>query len=431
MGRWARVVPLAALVATPALTALVAITALSAPSALQAATAPPPPDPAAWQPIGPPGSSCDGLSGRRLRVGPGERLQRPSEAAAEALDGDVVLIAAGTWRGDVATWPQSRLSICAVGGPVHLHADGRHAGGKGIWVIRGRDVLVDGISFHGATVPDQNGAGIRAEGDGLTLRHTGFFDNQNGILGPQRGALTLQRAVFIGNGVGDPALREGYGYTHQLYAAGDRLTVLESLFAAGRTGHHIKSRARVTVVENSYLLDGPEGTASYTVDAAEGGDVLLRGNLMHKGRHAGNPTLVRFGAEVLSAAAPLHRLRLVHNTLVSDHRSTRAVVVRPGLQALHLVHNLSAIAGPRRALEPAEVADRTVSIGNRGIPREALPQADRLSAPDFWPAELAAQLALDDAPDPAYRFDAPQPRQARPLTALPGPRRTGALQAAP
>lgn len=385
----------------------------------------------AWQPIGPLGDSCQQATGRRLHVGPQHALQRPSQAAAAARDGDVVLIDAGTWRGDVATWPQHRLTICAVGGPVHLHADGQHAGGKGIWVLRGRDVLVDGIQFHGATVPDQNGAGIRAEGDGLTLRHVGFFDNQNGILGPSNGTLTVQRAVFARNGVADPALQQGHGRTHQLYTGGSHVRVLESLFTDGRVGHHIKSRARRTEVENTVILDGPDGTASYLVEAPDGGELLLRGNQLHKGPRASNAVMVRLGAEQM-ADGRTHRLVLLHNTWVSDRPATRLVVARLGVQQVLLAGNLWASLHPLLSVVNGEVTEVLAQRDNRTLPRSHLPAAADLAKAGFWPvAAAAADTALPALADPAYLWDAPRPRESRRIAPLPGPRHAGALQAPP
>ncbi len=43
--------------------------------------------------------------------------------------------------------------------------------------------VVENIEFSGATVPDQNGAGIRQQGDNLTVRHCYFHGNEDGILG--------------------------------------------------------------------------------------------------------------------------------------------------------------------------------------------------------------------------------------------------------
>jgi len=41
-------------------------------------------------------------------------------------------------------------------------------------LISGANVVIDGVEFHDAKVPDQNGAGIRAEGNGLTILNCEF-----------------------------------------------------------------------------------------------------------------------------------------------------------------------------------------------------------------------------------------------------------------
>ena len=46
---------------------------------------------------------------RTWRVGPDRSLTTPSAAAAVARDGDTVLIDAGSYAGDVATWTPGRL----------------------------------------------------------------------------------------------------------------------------------------------------------------------------------------------------------------------------------------------------------------------------------------------------------------------------------
>ena len=58
----------------------------------------------------------------------------------------------------------SNLTICGGAGRARLYADGNNAGGKGIWVVYGSNFLVENVDFHDATVPDRNGAGIRAQG---------------------------------------------------------------------------------------------------------------------------------------------------------------------------------------------------------------------------------------------------------------------------
>ena len=99
---------------------------------------------------------CDGCAPGRLRVGaPGRELKRPSEAARVARDGDVVEIDAGVYAGDAAVWPQHRLTIRGVGGRAHLRANGAHAEGKAIWVIKGHDTTVERVEFSGAGCPPQ------------------------------------------------------------------------------------------------------------------------------------------------------------------------------------------------------------------------------------------------------------------------------------
>ena len=54
------------------------------------------------------------------------------------------------------TWGQLK----SVASKVHI------AGGKAIWLDTAKNLTVENIEFSGARVPDRNGAGIRAEGEG-------------------------------------------------------------------------------------------------------------------------------------------------------------------------------------------------------------------------------------------------------------------------
>ena len=164
--------------------------------------------------------------GRTLQVGPGKTYTTPSAAAAAAQSGDRILIAPGDYRGDVATWSASNSTICGNGGRARLFADGKDAQGKGIWVIavpNTATTTIINVEFHDAKVPDQNGAGIRHEGGNLVLRNTGFFDNENGILGGGGPVtVTIERSEFARNGYGD-------GYSHNIYIGNvDRLRVVAS-----------------------------------------------------------------------------------------------------------------------------------------------------------------------------------------------------------
>jgi MYXO-CTERM domain-containing protein len=263
-----------------------------------------------------------------LQVGPGKTYAVPSEAAAEANDGDIIEIDAGTYTGDVASWYANNITLKGVGGYAHLEANGNHAEGKAIWVIKGDSVTVEWIEFTGATVPDQNGAGIRAEGSGLTIRHCYFHDNEEGILGGA-GEVLIEYSEFADNGYGD-------GYSHNMYL-GNSVTVFTLRFCYTHhaiIGHNVKSRAQVNYILYNMIFDGDDGTASYEVDLPNAGTSFVIGNVIQQGPATDNSTILTYGEE--GASNPSSDLYVVNNTFVNDRSagtfirnsaSTPAVVV--------------------------------------------------------------------------------------------------------
>ena len=372
-------------------------------------------------PVG--GLACDTAAGRVLNVGPGQTLTTPSAAAAVAQDGDVIRIAAADYRGDVATWSRNNLTICGVGGRARLFADGGSAGGKAIWVVSGTNITIDSIEFRNAAVPDLNGAGIRAEHGGwLRVRNSGFYDNENGILtnaGASR--LVIEASEFARNGRGD-------GFTHNLYVGQiDQLTVSGSYFHEARVGHNLKSRARESLIENSYLMDGPTGTASYLADFPNGGWVVLRGNLFHKGPNAQNPSAISFGAEGLAHAT--NTLELTHNTVAITRSGGAFVAAYAGTQSVTLKANLWAGTGNQAVLTGSYASGNATQTGNVLALASNIPGADNIASPSFWPdATLRTSLDMGSVLDASYVLDAPRPYQLR---SLGGARKAGALQSAP
>jgi hypothetical protein len=249
-----------------------------------------------------------------LRVGPGERFALPSQAAAAARDGDTVLIAAGRYA-DCAVWRAARLTVAAEG-PVEI--SGPVCDGKALFVAAGPGLVLEDIAFRGAASPDDNGAGVRAEGGDLTVRRARFEDNQAGILtrAEMPGAtLLVEDSVFLRNGA--PS-RFGHACGgHALYAGHLALVAIRrSRFQATRVCHHVKSRAARTEVTGSLIEDGPEGGASYLVDLPNGGDLLLADSTLAKGPRSGNPrAAVVIGAE--GVRLPTRSLRVEANRFVN------------------------------------------------------------------------------------------------------------------
>jgi hypothetical protein len=266
-----------------------------------------------------------------LQVGPGKTYAVPSEAAAEASDGDVIEIDAGLYSGDVASWYAGGITIRGVGGMAHLDAAGENAEGKAIWVIKGDDVTVEYIEFSGATVPDQNGAGIRAEGSGLTIRHCSFHDNEEGILGGA-GEVLIEYSEFGNNGYGD-------GYSHNMYLSGNvtSFTLRFCYSHHARVGHIVKSRAQVNFILYNRLMDEGDGTSSYTLDLPNGGTSFVIGNLIQQGPATENSGIFAYAAE--GATNPSSDLYVACNTFVND-RGSGTFISNRGPTAAVVVDNI-------------------------------------------------------------------------------------------
>ena len=253
------------------------------------------------------------LRAASITVGVGGQAATLSDAVRQARDGDTILVHGGEYRGDVAVLHQRQLTIRGVGRRPVLIADGKHAEGKAILVVRDGDIRIENLEFRGARVPDGNGAGIRFEKGRLTVRGCAFFDNEVGLLTANfdNAELIIEDSEFA------QAPRVGGGLHHLLYVGRiASLQVSGSRFHDGHTGHLLKSRASRTTLTYNLLLDGTGGGASYEVDLPNGGDALLLGNVIGQSASTKNPVVVAYGAE--GKAWPQSRLRLAHNTLINE-----------------------------------------------------------------------------------------------------------------
>jgi len=272
-------------------------------------------------------------SAKVIQVGPRRAVKTPSKAADIAKDGDTIEIDAGLYSGDVATWTRNSLTIRGVEGRAHLDANGKSAQGKGIWVIQGKNTTIENIEFSGAAVPDQNGAGIRQEGAGLTLRNCYFHDNQNGILtGANLSSdILIEYTEFARNGYGD-------GQTHNMYIGNVRTFTLRYSYShQAKIGHLVKSRAQTNYILYNRLTD-ETGTASYEINLPNGGRSYIIGNLIQQSPNTNNDTIISYADE--GASNPLQELYVVNNTLVNDYPNGTFVRVSGSPSSSRLVNNL-------------------------------------------------------------------------------------------
>ena len=275
-------------------------------------------------------------------VGPGKPHTLPSQVATLVADGDTVAIDPGIYPGDVCTWTANHLVLRGTGTPgqySHLRADGQNAGGKAIWVIKGDFIRVENIEFSLCQVPDQNGAGIRAEGLHLTVSHCSFHHNEMGILttNDDNAEFIFEYSEFAWNGYGD-------GYSHNVYVGSVKSLLFQYNYSHhGKVGHLLKSRAQSNFILYNRLTDEPGADASREIDLPNGGFAIIQGNIIQQSEESQNGNIIGYGMEGL-ANNPPHALYIVHNTIVNERFAGRFVQFPAGLYTFLFKNNI--IAGP-------------------------------------------------------------------------------------
>jgi hypothetical protein len=253
-----------------------------------------------------------------LKVGPDQTYKAPSAAAAVAKNGDHIEIEPGQYF-DCAVWNANDLVIEGSGSGAVI--TDKTCMGKGLFVIEGKNTIVRNLTLTRARVPDMNGAGIRLDNGNLTIDNVKFIDNQNGIMGGTPGTtVTIRNSEFDRNGT-----CEG-GCAHGIYIMNvDLLHVENSRFSNTRQGHSIKSRALRTEVVGSTIVDGPDGTSSYLIEASNGGALIVRDNTLEKGPKAENHTCaIAIGAEGVTQPTP--EITITNNNFRNDGDYETALV---------------------------------------------------------------------------------------------------------
>jgi hypothetical protein len=250
---------------------------------------------------------------KTLKVGPGQKYAKLSRALKDARDGYVIEIdSSGKYDGDVCLIRPDNLTIRGVGKQrAKFPAAGKHYGGKAIWVIRGSNTTVENIEFSGARVRDRNGAGIRAEGKGLTIRNCRFHDCEDGILGGS-GVMLIEYCEFSECGLD--------GRSHNLYIGSiDKLIFRHNYSHHAKVGHLLKSRAKENHILYNYFTDGKRGSSSYVINLPNGGKSFIVGNILVQGARTQNSTMLAYGEEgVKHSGSELH---VVNNTLINNRHT--------------------------------------------------------------------------------------------------------------
>jgi hypothetical protein len=278
-----------------------------------------------------------------LTVGPDGEYQTIGAAIDAAQNGDLILVAPGTYVNDFADIT-SRITIAGAGGMVNLVATQPLPNEKGIFVVD-NSCQIDNFTFQGAAIPDSeggNGAGIRYQGGELVLDNDAFLDNQNGIMGsavdnlPQND-FTVTDCTFDNNG---QSAGPNAGYTHNIYVGFgvDSVVATHDVFERANVGHEFKSRAESNYISNDIFYDGPSGTASYSIDLPDGGSDTVSGNLIEKGPDTQNNNIVHFGGEGIPYAGSA--LSVTGNDFINDLGASAVAVLNQTTLEVSITGNI-------------------------------------------------------------------------------------------
>jgi hypothetical protein len=336
-------------------------------------------------------------SAATLSVGPGKTYAAPCAAFAAAADGDIIEIQGNnTYSGDVCGIARNSLTIRGVNGRPKIDAAGKNAMGKGTWVVSGNNVTVDNVEMYGAKVVDQNGAALRLEGTGFTLRNAFLHDNENGILtGPNTASnIVIEYSEFGHNGYGD-------GYSHNLYIGNVKsLTFRYNFSHDANVGHNLKSRAITnTIVYNRFssLAAGQTGSTaagqpSYEINLPNAGTTYVIGNVIEQPAANQNPNILAYGEE--GATNPGKDLYVVNNTFLNDYASGGTfVMVGSGVTTPVLLQN-NIFGGVGTMTNQANAVDKTNY-------RSAAPGFVNRAAYDLHPTASALVIDAGSAPGTA------------------------------
>ncbi len=250
---------------------------------------------------------------------------------------------------------KNNLTIKGVGGRAKVDAAGKNAGGKGIWVIQGNNTTIENVELSGCAVADKNGAGIRQEGNNLTLRNMFFHDNENGILGggDATSTLVIEDSEFARNGAGD-------GYSHNMYIAEIKSFTLRGSYSHNaKVGHLVKSRAHENVILYNRLTD-ETGTASYEIDLPQGGKSYVIGNIIQQSSSSSNGGMVAFAKE---GKNPDSVLFVVNNTFFNSRGAGTFISIVGDLATPTTVRN-NIFSGPGTMIDQSSAIKDSNFVGD-------------------------------------------------------------------
>ncbi len=265
----------------------------------------------------------------KWNVGPSKTYTVPSAVRLLVADGDSVYIDGAVYTNDAVKWPKKNLKFFGLGTvmvPTVLQYTGDIPNGKGIWVFETAGTCdnpyIENITFDGAQVSDANGgngAGIRMQAFNLTVKNCIFKNCQNGILegGSYTGSnVTIENSEFFNNGYQGTNVTF-LGYEHNIYisAQTDTLLVRNCHFRNPRgEANSLKTRAQRSYILYNFIDEGT-GNGSWELNLAQGGLIVVVGNVIIQGNSGTNHGIISLDA----ATNPIEELYFTNNTIINKY----------------------------------------------------------------------------------------------------------------
>ncbi|MBL0309809.1 MAG: T9SS type A sorting domain-containing protein [Bacteroidetes bacterium] len=255
-------------------------------------------------------------------------------------DGDTIYLDGGTYVNDAVKWEKKNLKFIGMGtsqNPTVMKYTGDISNGKGIWVFEQPGVsdnaYIENITFDGAQVSDGNGgngAGIRYQSVNLHIRNCCFVNCQNGILegGNYNGSqVIIENSEFSNNGY-NGSNSSYIGYEHHIYISAntDSFVVMNCHFHDPRgQANSLKTRAQRSYILYN-LIDEASGNGSWELNIAQGGMLVVIGNVIIQGPSGANHGIIGWDA----VTNPLEELYFINNTVINKFAgNVRFVNVSP------------------------------------------------------------------------------------------------------
>jgi hypothetical protein len=303
-----------------------------------------------------------------LEVGAGKAFARIEEAVGKAAAGDEIVVypaadgAEGVYRKAAVLVRTPRLTLRAADAKGFVQIDGTGFDYSGSGHVpraifqfdpAAKGCVLEGFELSGAHNGSFNGAGVRInQANDVVIRRCKIHDNDMGIMS--------NGSVAAGSGAGqliegctitDNGTTKDPGYNHNLYLGGTSVTVRGCEIARSITGHNLKSRAHLNVIEYNYIHDSANRELDLVDEKgntdAPGSDTILLGNFIVKRTGMdGNKTVIHFGQD--GGHDHVGAIFLIHNTIVTPYVSPVLDIDAAGVAA-HFINNVVSDAGAHQA----------------------------------------------------------------------------------